>query len=128
MRVVSGIQPISPPAPRIISCATLPRRPFYTTKDSTSHIIPLHSSTILTIISIGPDFIKVNNWPILLAIRHHSTKVRMPLFHNVWLFIVVASVIYSLMSIKYNINGIIRKVMVTHLKMIPLSKMWRVDQ
>ena len=105
MRVVMGIQPISPQAPRTISYATVPRRPSYTTKSSASHLIPLHPIIILTIMSIAPGFIKVNNWPILMVVLHHSTKVSVPLFNNARLFVVVASVIHSLISIKYNING-----------------------
>ena len=105
MRVVLGIQQISPEAPRIISYVTVPRRPFYITKSSTSHIIPLHPIIFFTIMSIAPGLIKVNNRPILFAVLHHSTKVSVPLFNNARLFIVVASVIHSLMSIKCNING-----------------------
>ena len=105
MRVVLGIQPILSTAPRIISCVTVPRRPFYTTKSSVSHIIPLYPIAFFTIISIALGFIKVNNWPILLAVLHHSTKVSVLLFNNARLFVVVASFTHSLMSIKCNING-----------------------
>ena len=64
-------------------------------------MISFHPSTILTIVSIGPVFMKVNKW---LTVRPHSTKVSMPLFNNTRLFVVVAFVIHSLMSIKYNTN------------------------
>ena len=102
---------------------TLPWRPSYTAKSFTSHIIPLHPSTILTIVRIGSGFIKVNNWPILLTIIDHLTKVSMPLFHNTRLFVVVAFVIHFLMSMKYNINRHHKKVMVIHLKLISFNKM-----
>ena len=106
MRIVFGIQPISPPAPRIISHAPfLTRRPLYATKGFTSHIIYLHLSTILTIVSIGLGFIKVNNWPTVWTVLHHFMKVSVLLFNNARLFIIVVSVIhYSFISIKYNIN------------------------
>ena len=83
------------------------QRPFYTTKSSASHIIPLHPLTILTIMSIASGLIKVNNWPILLVVLYHSTKVSVPLFNNARLL--------------HNI--IIRNVMVTQLKPISLNKM-----
>ena len=87
---------------------------FYTTKGSTNHIIPLHLSTILTIVSIGPGFIKVNNCPILLTVLHHSTKV-------------VTSIIHSLISIKYNINTYHNKNYGDSLETHSFSKMWKVD-
>ena len=54
--------------------------------------------------SIDPGFIKVNDWPILLMVINHKKNVSVSLFKNVRLFVVVVSVIHSLMSIKYNIN------------------------
>ena len=77
---------------------TLPRRPPNTAKSSASDFIPLYPSTILTIVSIGPGFIKVDNWSSLLAVLPHSPEVGVPLFSNAWLFVIVTPVIYFLIS------------------------------
>ena len=57
-----------------------------------------------------------------MTVLRHWTNVSVPLFNNARLFVVVASVIHSLVSINYKVVkykvAIITKVMVTHWKPI----------
>ena len=56
MRVVLGIQPISPPAPRIINHAR------WTSYRPTCNQVVFNQGKIFPIKGIGPHFIKIDDW------------------------------------------------------------------
>jgi hypothetical protein len=80
----SGVWNPSTPTPssKNYQSGPLPRMSFYSAKSSTREFIPLYPGTILTIVSIGPGFIKVGNRASLLTVPHHLSEIGVPVLTN----------------------------------------------